>query len=82
MRGTLSFAFTLIRWARRLFSSMHPHSLPRASAWLAGAGLAASLAGCSKAVVLQPAGDIAAQQGNLVVQATLLMLIILSLIHI
>jgi len=39
--------------------------------------LLASLAGCSKAVVLNPAGDIAAQQGDLVVTATLLMLIII-----
>src|SRR6218665_1244591 len=34
------------------------------------------LAGCSKMVVLFPAGDIAAQQGRLVVIATLLMLLI------
>jgi cytochrome o ubiquinol oxidase subunit 2 len=39
--------------------------------------LIASLTGCSKAVVLNPAGDIAAQQGQLVVTATLLMLIII-----
>jgi len=32
---------------------------------------------CSKATVLNPAGDIAAQQGNMVVQATLLMLLII-----
>ncbi|MFT4241993.1 MAG: ubiquinol oxidase subunit II [Acidovorax sp.] len=37
----------------------------------------AALAGCSKAVVLNPAGDVAAQQGHMVVQATLLMLIII-----
>lgn len=49
----------------------------RGPAWLAAALAAASLAGCSKAVVLSPAGDIAAQQGNLVVTATLLMLIII-----
>lgn len=49
----------------------------RGPAWLAAALAAASLAGCSKAVVLNPAGDIAAQQGNLVVTATLLMLIII-----
>lgn len=49
----------------------------RGPAWLAAAALAATLTGCSKAVVLNPAGDIAAQQGNLVVTATLLMLIII-----
>ena len=50
----------------------------RRSAWLTAAVAAASgLAGCSKAVVLNPAGDIAAQQGDLVVTATLLMLIII-----
>ena len=49
----------------------------RAPSWLAAALAAASLAGCSKAVVLAPAGDIAAQQGDLVVTATLLMLIII-----
>ncbi|RCW72773.1 ubiquinol oxidase subunit II [Pseudorhodoferax soli] len=38
--------------------------------------LAALLAGCSKMVVLFPAGDIAAQQGRLVVIATVLMLLI------
>lgn len=45
--------------------------------WLAAAALAATLTGCSKAVVLNPAGDIAAQQGDLVVTATLLMLVII-----
>ncbi|KAB2901347.1 MAG: ubiquinol oxidase subunit II [Burkholderiaceae bacterium] len=49
----------------------------RRPAWLAAAALTAGLAGCSKAVVLNPAGDIAAQQGQLVVTATLLMLIII-----
>ncbi|WP_373785563.1 ubiquinol oxidase subunit II [Delftia acidovorans] len=49
----------------------------RGPAWLTAAALTASLTGCSKAVVLNPAGDIAAQQGNLVVTATLLMLIII-----
>ncbi|MDA7414785.1 ubiquinol oxidase subunit II [Xenophilus arseniciresistens] len=38
---------------------------------------AALLAGCSKLVVLNPAGDIAAQQGKLVVIATVLMLLII-----
>ena len=46
----------------------------RAPAALAAAAV---LAGCSKAVVLNPAGDIAAQQGDLVIKATLLMLIII-----
>src|SRR2546427_554040 len=50
----------------------------RGPAWLTAAALTASLTGCSKAVVLNPAGDIAAQQGNLVVTATLLMLIIIT----
>lgn len=49
----------------------------RGPAWLAAAALIASLTGCSKAVVLNPAGDVAAQQGQLVVTATLLMLIII-----
>jgi cytochrome o ubiquinol oxidase subunit 2 len=49
----------------------------RGPAWLAAAALTAGLAGCSKAVVLNPAGDIAAQQGQLVITATLLMLIII-----
>jgi cytochrome o ubiquinol oxidase subunit 2 len=49
----------------------------RGPSWLIAAALAASLAGCSKAVVLNPAGDIAAQQGQLVITATLLMLIII-----
>ncbi len=39
--------------------------------------LAGFLAGCSKLVVLNPAGDVAAQQGNLVVVATVLMLLII-----
>ena len=44
---------------------------------LAAAAAAAGLAGCSKTVVLNPAGDIAAQQGDLDITATLLMLIII-----
>ncbi len=52
-------------------------STPRGPAWLAAGACAALLAGCSKAVVLNPAGDVAAQQGNLVMTATLLMLIII-----
>lgn len=47
--------------------------LPRAPLLLAAALL---LAGCNT-VVLNPAGDVAAQQGRLVVQATMLMLIII-----
>ena len=39
--------------------------------------LAGLLTGCSKAVVLNPAGDVAAQQGQLVITATLLMLLII-----
>lgn len=39
--------------------------------------LASLLAGCSKLVVLNPAGDVAAQQGDLVVVATVLMLLII-----
>ncbi|MDH4450477.1 MAG: ubiquinol oxidase subunit II [Rhodoferax sp.] len=49
----------------------------RALSGLAAVAMAAGLSGCSKAVVLNPAGDIAAQQGQLVVTATLLMLIII-----
>ncbi len=49
----------------------------RRPAWLAAALMTTLLAGCQKAVVLNPAGDVAAQQGQLVVTATLLMLIII-----
>ena len=49
----------------------------RKLSWLAAMAMAAGLTGCSKAVVLNPAGDIAAQQGQMVVTATLLMLIII-----
>ncbi len=49
----------------------------RRPAWLAAIALTTGLAGCSKAVVLNPAGDIAAQQGQMVITATLLMLIII-----
>ncbi len=45
--------------------------------WTAAAAAIAGLTGCTQAVVLNPAGDIAAQQGQLVVQATLLMLLII-----
>ena len=51
---------------------------PRRLAWPAAALAAATaLAGCSKAVVLNPAGDVAAQQGQMVITATLLMLVII-----
>ena len=51
---------------------------PRRLAWPAAALAAATaLAGCSKAVVLNPAGDVAAQQGQLVITATLLMLVLI-----
>ena len=49
----------------------------RGPAWLAAAALTATLTGCSKLVVLNPAGDIAKQQGDLVITATLLMLLII-----
>ena len=49
----------------------------RRPAWLAAMALSAALAGCSKAVVLNPAGDVAAQQGQMVITATVLMLIII-----
>lgn len=49
----------------------------RRPAGLAAIALTTGLAGCSKAVVLNPAGDIAAQQGQMVITATLLMLIII-----
>jgi len=44
---------------------------------IAGMAVAAGLAGCSKAVVLHPAGDVAAQQAHMVVTATWLMMIII-----
>jgi cytochrome o ubiquinol oxidase subunit II len=49
----------------------------RRPTWIAAIAMAVGLAGCSKAVVLNPAGDIAAQQGQMVITATLLMLIII-----
>jgi cytochrome o ubiquinol oxidase subunit 2 len=49
----------------------------RRPAWPAAIATAAALSGCSKAVVLNPAGDIAAQQGHLVITATVLMLLII-----
>lgn len=52
---------------------LRPHHL-RLAALFAPVSL---LAGCSKLVVLHPAGDVAAQQGDLVVVATLLMLLII-----
>ena len=56
---------------------MHKLKQLRRPAWLAAPLLTALLAGCQKAVVLNPAGDVAAQQGQLVITATLLMLIII-----
>ena len=53
---------------------MRPLNLLRAPLLVAPAAL---LAGCGELVVLNPAGDIAAQQGQLVVIATLLMLLII-----
>lgn len=71
-----SFVFT----PKRLLSRprMHHTKETRRLAWLAATALATGLlTGCSKAVVLNPAGDIAAQQGQLVITATLLMLVII-----
>jgi cytochrome o ubiquinol oxidase subunit II len=56
---------------------MFKHKAFRPLSCATGAGLAAALTGCSKAVVLHPAGDIAAQQAHMVVTATVLMLIII-----
>ncbi len=58
-----------------LFSRFIPSR--RLLAGLASAAALAALTGCSKAVVLNPAGDVAARQGQMVVHATLLMLIII-----
>jgi cytochrome o ubiquinol oxidase subunit II len=58
-------------------TSMFELKTLRKLCWLAAMGLVAGLTGCSKVVVLNPAGDVAAQQGQLVVVATLLMLIII-----
>ncbi len=44
---------------------------------LAAVIAAATLSGCGKLVVLNPAGDVASQQGRLVIVATLLMLLII-----
>lgn len=56
---------------------MFPRPLPRRTGWLSAMLALAGLTGCSKAVVLNPSGDIAAQQGQMVVHATLLMLIVI-----
>jgi cytochrome o ubiquinol oxidase subunit 2 len=56
------------------------HVIPSPWRWaarLAAAAVAVGLSGCGQAVVLNPAGDIAARQGQLVIQATLLMLVII-----
>ncbi len=71
-----SFVFTPNSFRR--VPRMHHTKEPRRLAWLAATALATGLlTGCSKAVVLNPAGDIAAQQGQLVITATLLMLLII-----
>ena len=49
----------------------------RGPAWLTATALIAALTGCSETVVINPAGDVAAQQGDLVMLATGLMLIII-----
>ena len=51
----------------------------RGPTWLLALTALGSLAGCSKAVVLNPAGDVAAQQGQMVITATLLMLIMFGM---
>ncbi len=56
---------------------MSQHKAFRTLSCLAGMVAAAGITGCSKAVVLHPAGDIAAQQAHMVVTATWLMLIII-----
>ena len=56
---------------------MLKHQELRRPAGLAAVAVAAALTGSSKAGVLNPAGDIAAQQGQMVITATLLMLIII-----
>lgn len=56
---------------------MRPKSdIPRLRILLAGVALPLLLSGCNM-VVLNPAGDVARQQGNLVIMSTLLMLIII-----
>lgn len=74
-----SFCNPRLHLTTRVFrvKSMPKSTEIRGPAWLAAAALLGTLTGCSKAVVLNPAGDIAAQQGDLVVTATLLMLIII-----
>jgi cytochrome o ubiquinol oxidase subunit II len=63
--------------SRPLLTAAAGAALARRSAWLLGlAGVASLLAGCD-AVVLNPSGDIAAQQARLVVVSTALMLIII-----
>lgn len=52
-------------------------SVFRRIAPLAALAATAALSGCSKLVVLNPAGDVAAQQGHMVIVATVLMLIII-----
>ncbi len=54
-----------------------PDAMLRALAKPAATFLPLLLAGCGGAVVLNPSGDVAAQQGDLIVVATVLMLIII-----
>jgi len=56
---------------------MCPPLLSRLLRLAAATLFAAMLAGCDKLLVLNPAGDVAAQQGNMVVAATALMLLII-----
>src|SRR6218665_3862505 len=64
--------------ARQFFASGMPHhtSIRAYLRGIAAIALAALLSGCNM-VVLNPSGDIAAQQGRLVVISTLLMLLII-----
>lgn len=54
---------------------MRPFNLLRAAIALAAIGL---LAGCKQLVVLFPAGDIAAQQGRLIIVATVLIMLVVG----
>ena len=58
---------------------MPKNKQPRRPVWFAAIALAAAvgLPGCSKLVLINPAGDVAAQQGQMMVTATLLMLVII-----
>ena len=56
---------------------MPKNKQPRKLAWFAAPALTVGLTGCSKLVLLNPAGDVAAQQGQMMITATLLMLVII-----